>query len=78
MDDAVSLRSFKAKGREKRGVVGVGGMNLYAVEDERQGFDLVMTMKVVIRVIAVWTCIPLWYVENYIPPFSITEIMLNP
>ena len=53
-------------------------MNLYAVEDERQGFDLVMTMKVVIRVIAVWTCIPLWYVENYIPPFSITEIMLNP
>jgi len=24
---------------------------------------LVMTMTVVIRVIAVWTCIPLWYVE---------------
>jgi len=39
---------------------------------------LVMTVTVVIRVIAVWTCTPLWYVEIPIPPFSVTEIMLNP
>jgi len=39
LDDVVSLRSFKAKDREKRRFVGVGDMSLYAVEDERQGFD---------------------------------------
>ena len=39
LDDAVSLRSFKAKDGEERSVVGEGDVSLYAVEDERQGFD---------------------------------------
>ena len=39
LDDAVSLRSFKAKDGEERSVVGEGDVSLYAVEDESQGFD---------------------------------------
>jgi len=39
LDDAVSLRSPKAKDGEERSAVGEGDVSLYAVEDERQGFN---------------------------------------
>jgi len=39
LDDGVPLRSFKAKDGEGRSFVGEGDVSLYAVEDERQGFD---------------------------------------
>ena len=39
LDDAVSLGCFKTKDGEERSVTGEGDVSLYAVEDERQGFD---------------------------------------
>jgi hypothetical protein len=37
LDDAVSLRSFRAKEEEEKHIVGKEDMSVYAVEDERQG-----------------------------------------
>ena len=39
LDDAASLRSFKARDGEDKIVIGEGAASLHAVEDERQGFD---------------------------------------
>ena len=39
LGDGASLRSFKAKDREEKSVVGEGATSAHAVEDEHQGFD---------------------------------------
>lgn len=38
LDDAISLRSFRAKDEEERSIVGKEDASVYAVEDERRGF----------------------------------------
>ena len=41
LDDAVSLRSFRAKDGEEKSIVGKEDASVYTVEDERQLFDFV-------------------------------------
>ena len=77
-DDAVSLRSPKAKDGEERSVVGEGDVSLYVVEGERQGFKFGDDDDGGHSSDSSLTCTPLWYVKISVPRFSITEIMLNP
>jgi len=39
LDDAISLRSSRAKGEEEKSIAGKEDTSAYAVEDEHQGFD---------------------------------------
>ena len=56
----------------------MGDVSLYAVENERQGFDEGDDDEGGHSSGSSLDLHTSWYVENSIPPFSITEIMLNP